>query len=145
MVSFCGFFGRLLRLLSLTPSYFMVGMGYLFMRIFLFLFHWGTGNLFSRDFLQAPKDRCGVASGGLGDWGTSVIGRGAWSSFLVVTILGTSVQWKLFGDTPPWVAVGLLTSLGILHSYGPTSRIGGLSFLNAWRSLLLEGLRVYGP
>ena len=61
----------------------MVGMGYLFMRIFLFLFHWGTGNLFSRDFSQAPKDRCGVASGGLGDWGTSVIGRGAWSSFLV--------------------------------------------------------------
>ena len=53
-----------------------------------------------------------------------------WAGCMVVvfggqTILRTSVQWKLFGDSLPWVAVGLLTSLGILHSYGPTSTIWG--------------------
>ena len=94
---------------------------------FSFSFQWGTVKIFSRDFSQARKDRCGVASGGLGDWGTSVIGRGAWSSFLVEQrSCGPLFNGNFSGTAyPGWRRVGVLTSLGILHSYGPTSTIWG--------------------
>ena len=106
MVSFMVFFlvlsGNALSSFFHPVLNFMVGLAR-----FSFSFQWGTVKKFSRDFSQAPKDRCGVASGGLGDWGTSVIGRGAWSSFLGgATILRTSVQSKLFGDEPTLGGVG---------------------------------------
>ena len=114
MVSFCGFFGCFL---GVAMSFFfhsvlnfMVGVAR-----FSFSFQWGTVKLFSRDFSQAPKDRCGVASGGLGIGGrTSVIGRGAWSSFLVGNDPADLCSMETFRGTahPGWRSVGLLTSLG---------------------------------
>ena len=85
MVSFC----RFLAFIGVSMSSFFNSVlfhgrdGVPFHAHFSFSFSLGLADFFSRDFSQAPKDRCGVASGELRDWGTSVIGRGAWSSFLV--------------------------------------------------------------
>ena len=86
---------------------------------FSFSFQWGTPKLFSRDFSQAPKDRCGVASGGLGDWGTSVIGRGAWSSFSVGNDPADLCSMENFGDEP---TLGGGRVLPRWVSYIPTDR-----------------------